>query len=413
MAEAPRILIVDDSPLMRAEIARILTAEGHAVTEAESGMTACALVARQPFDLVTLDIEMPVLSGFETLRILKARNPDLPVVMISSLSSLKSAIDAIRLGAYDYVCKPVDPDDLILGVRRALEQSALAAENRRLISDLEALNRDLESLVQERTVDLQQEHRRLVEAYAHLKDLDDLKTKFVTITSHELRTPLAIITSLMDGMTSDRLEADHKARVVAGIQKNLDRLADLVTKITDIGHLSAVSVRYHRRPADLTPIVTTVAWELAPVIEERHLTLEIRIPAGLPPVDIDTDRIAQVLNNLLLNAVRFTPDGGKIVVEVRPPGAGESQVTVLVSDTGIGIPEGELERIFDAFYEIAPWEHHHSGTTQFGSGGLGLGLYIARRIIEGHGGRIWAVSGRDQSEPGSTFLFTVPLAAAP
>ena len=413
MAEAPRILIVDDSPLMRAEIARILTAEGHAVTEAESGMTACALVARQPFDLVTLDIEMPGLSGFETLRILKARNPDLPVVMISSLSSLKSAIDAIRLGAYDYVCKPVDPDDLILGVRRALEQSALAAENRRLISDLEALNRDLESLVQERTVDLQQEHRRLVEAYAHLKDLDDLKTKFVTITSHELRTPLAIITSLMDGMTSDRLEADHKARVVAGIQKNLDRLADLVTKITDIGHLSAVSVRYHRRPADLTPIVTTVAWELAPVIEERHLTLEIRIPAGLPPVDIDTDRIAQVLNNLLLNAVRFTPDGGKIVVEVRPPGAGESQVTVLVSDTGIGIPEGELERIFDAFYEIAPWEHHHSGTTQFGSGGLGLGLYIARRIIEGHGGRIWAVSGRDQSEPGSTFLFTVPLAAAP
>ena len=116
-ADASRILVVDDSPLMRAEIVRILTAEGHAVTEADSGMAACALVARQPFDLVTLDIEMPGLSGFETLRILKARNRDLPVVMISSLSSLARAIEAIRLGAYDYVSKPVDPDDLILGVR--------------------------------------------------------------------------------------------------------------------------------------------------------------------------------------------------------------------------------------------------------------------------------------------------------
>ena len=86
-------------------------------------------------------------------------------------------------------------------------------------------------------------------------------------------------------------------------------------------------------------------------------------------------------------------------------------MTVRVRDTGIGIPEGELERIFDAFYEIAPWEHHSSGTTQFGSGGLGLGLYIARRIVEGHGGRLWAESGRDRGEAGSTFLFTVPPAA--
>ena len=128
--------------------------------------------------------------------------------------------------------------------------------------------------MQQRTVDLQQEHERLVAAYAHLKDLDDLKTKFVTITSHELRTPLTIITSLMDGLISDRLAADRKARVVTGIQKNLDRLADLVAKITDIGHLSAASVRYHRRPVELDAIVAAVTGELAPVIEERRLTLE-------------------------------------------------------------------------------------------------------------------------------------------
>lgn len=412
MVDATRVLIVDDSPLMRSEIARILSAEGHAVTEAESGMAACALVARQPFDLVTLDIEMPGLSGFETLRILKARNRDLPVVMISSLSSLARAIEAIRLGAYDYVSKPVNPDDLVLGVRRALEQSALSAENRRLIKDLQTLNRDLENLVQERTVDLRQEHGRLVAAYAQLKDLDDLKTKFVTITSHELRTPLTIITSLMDALASDRLDPVRKPRVVTGIQKNLDRLADLVAKITDIGHLSAASVRYHRRPAALAAIVSAVAAELAPVIEERRLTLVTSLPQGLPPVMVDPDRIGQVLNNLLLNAVRFTPDGGTIVVEARPPGAGEQWLKVLVRDSGIGIPEAELERIFDAFFEIAPWEHHHSGTTQFGSSGLGLGLYIARRIVEGHSGRIWAESGRDRGEPGSTFLFTLPTAAA-
>ena len=411
MVEAARILVVDDSPLMRAEIARILTAEGHAVTEAGSGMAACSLVARQPFDLVTLDIEMPGLSGFETLRIVKAQHRDLPVVMISSLSSLKRAIEAIRLGAYDYVSKPISPDDLVLGVRRALDQSALAAENRRLIGDLKALTLDLENVVQQRTLELQREHERLVSAYAHLKDLDDLKTKFVTITSHELRTPLTIITSLVEGLIAGRLEGELKARVVTGIQRNLDRLANQIAKITDVAHLSAASVRYQRRPVDLAAIVAAVTGELAPVIEGRRLSLETDIPAGLPPVMVDPDRISQVLNNLLLNAVRFTPDGGGIAVAATPPDVGDRQVTVRVRDTGIGIPEGELERIFDAFYEIAPWEHHSSGTTQFGSGGLGLGLTIARRIVEGHGGRLWAESGRDRGGPGSTFSFTLPTAA--
>ena len=137
------------------------------------------------------------------------------------------------------------------------------------------------------------------------------------------------------------------------------------------------------------------------------------MPQALPPADADPDRIAQVLNNLLLNAVRFTPDGGRIVVEALPPAAAQPQLTVRVRDTGIGIPEDELERIFEAFYEIAPWQHHHSGTTQFGSGGLGLGLFIARRIVEDHGGRIRAESGLSRGEPGSTFTFTLPVAAAP
>lgn len=408
MAEATRVLVVDDSPLMRAEIARVLTGEGHAVTEAESGIAACAQVARQAFDLVTLDIEMPGLSGFETLRILKSRCPDLPVVMISSLSTLERAIEAIRLGAYDYVSKPINRDDLVLGVQRALAQSALALENRRLIKDLETLNGDLEDLVRERTVDLQREHARLVAAYAQLKDLDDLKTKFVTITSHELRTPLTIITSLMDPLTSDRLDAGRKTRVVAGIQKNLDRLADLVAKITDIGNLSATSVRYRRRPVELAGIVAAIAGELAPVLEERRLSLETHLPERLPPLEVDPDRVGQVLNNLLLNAIRFTPDGGRIEVDAGAPAPGEPWVTVRVRDTGIGIAADELERIFDAFYEIGPWEHHSSGTTQFGSGGLGLGLYISRRIVEAHGGRLWAESGRDRGEPGSTFVLTLP-----
>lgn len=410
MADAARILVVDDSPLMRAEITRILATEGHIVTEAESGMTACSLVARQPFDLVTLDIEMPGLSGLETLRILKARNRDLPIVMISSLSSLSRAVEAIRLGAYDYVHKPVNPDDLILGVRRALAQSALTLENRRLILDLEALNRNLGDLVRERTADLHQEHERLEAAYIQLKDLDDLKTKFITITSHELRTPLTIITSLMDGLISDRLDANRKARVVTGIQKNLDRLAELMAKITDIRNLSAASVRFQRRPVELTALVAAVAGELAPVIEARQLSLARSLPDDLPLVEVDPDRIGQVLNNLLLNAVRFTPDGGRIAVEASAPSADKRWVTVRVRDTGIGIPGNELERIFDAFYEIAPWQHHSSGSTQFGSGGLGLGLYLARCIVEGHGGRIWAESGNVPNQEGSVFSFTLPVA---
>ena len=411
-AEAARVLVVDDSAPVRAGIVRVLAAAGYAVTEAASGMEACAVAARRQFDLVTLDIEMPGLSGFETLRILKARAAELPVVMISSLSSLKRAIEAIRLGAYDYVSKPVDPDDLLHGVRRALEQSALAAENRRLIADLESLNRDLEDLVQQRTLDLRQEHARLVDAYARLKDLDDLKTKFVAVTSHELRTPLTIVTGLIDGLGPDRCDPARRARVMAGIQSNLERLTDLVAKITDIGNLSAAAVRFHRRPCDLAGVAAAVAEELGLVVEERGLSLLTRIPAGLPAVDIDPDRIGQALGNLLLNAVRFTPDGGRILIDTLPHANGEGLITLRVSDTGIGIPASQLERIFDAFYEIAPEAHHHSGTTQFGSGGLGLGLAVARRIVEGHGGRLWAESALDRDGQGSTFYLTLPVADA-
>lgn len=416
MAETTRILVVDDSPLMRSEIARILAAGGHAVAEAASGMEACARAAREPFDLVTLDIEMPGLSGFETLRILKSRAPDLPVVMISSLSSLARAIEAIRLGAYDYVSKPVDPEDLALCVRRALAQSALTRENRRLVTELRSLNEDLGRLVDDRTAEverahaeLREEHQRLEAAYARLRDLDDLKTKFVAVTSHELRTPLAIITGLVDGLGSDRLEASRRARVLEAVQRSLDRLAELVARITDVAHLSATSVRYHRTPVALAAIVGAVAEELAPLFEQRRLAFASALPADLPPALVDARRVGQVLSSLLLNAVRFTPDGGSVTVDALPPPDGGRLLTVRVRDTGIGIPREELERIFEPFYEIAPADRHHSGTGQFGSSGLGLGLAIARRIVEGHGGSIRAQSGLDRGEPGSTFIFTLPV----
>jgi signal transduction histidine kinase len=281
------------------------------------------------------------------------------------------------------------------------------------IADLGRSVNDMSADLREMFQQLRQEHGRLEAANAQLRELDELKTKFITIASHELRTPLTIVTSLIEVLATNRLEPARRERVLTGIRKNLDRLADLVGSITNIEFLSTASASYRRRPVDLAALVADVAGDLAAVLEERRLALALDLPQGLPPADADPARIAQVLNNLLLNAVRFTPDGGKIVVEALPPTAAQPHLTIRIRDTGIGIPEDELERIFEAFYQIASWQHHHSGTTQFGSGGLGLGLFIARRIVEDHGGSIRAESGLSRGESGSTFTLTLPVAAAP
>jgi signal transduction histidine kinase len=406
------VLVVDDSPAICRTIAEALLSHGFDVTTVNSGLDAIAAIKKRKFHLVTLDVEMPGMAGIDVLRIIKVFDPDLFVIMVSGLSALQTALAAIRQGAYDYISKPFDPEDMILSVQRALQQRSLVLENRKLIDDLRMLNENLEALVVQRTKELERAHEELLrnhdeleKTYTRLKDLDELKTKFITIASHELRTPLTAISGFAGLLTSGRIAPEKQQRAIESLEKNVKRLIAIVSEITDIARLRDKKLCFSKEPVDVSELIRSVAQEMQPFVEQRRMALQLRTSEGLQ-VEADPSRIRQVLMHLLLNAIRFTPDKGTIEISsLRENGT----LRISIHDTGIGIEEGEMARIFDEFYESAPYQYHHSGTIQFQSGGIGLGLAVVKGIIEEHGGRIWVESERSRGGSGSTFHFTLPV----
>ena len=415
MTERIPILVVDDSPAICRAISEVLAGHGYDISMAHSGLDAISAAKIQKFALITLDVEMPGMAGIETLRILKAYDPDLFVIMVSGLSALQTALQAIRQGAYDYINKPFDPEDMLLSVQRALRQRALLLENRKLIEDLRTLNENLEGIVKQRRKELEDAHAelrvnhdKLEQAYTKLQELDKLKAKFITIASHELRTPLTSIRGYVDFLTKNRNDAERQARAIEGMERNLRRLTTIVTEITDVAKLREKQLVLNKELAHPRELIDTVLQEMLPFVETRKQFLESRISETLPQVLVDSARIRQVLCNLIMNAIRFTPDEGRICISVERESAPGTFVKFSVSDTGIGISDEEKEKIFDDFYESIPWQHHHSGTIQFQSGGIGLGLSVVKGIIEEHNGRIWVESSRSTGGSGSTFHFLLP-----
>lgn len=236
-----------------------------------------------------------------------------------------------------------------------------------------------------------------------LSRMDRLKDEFLANTSHELRTPLNGIIGLAEslgagagGPVSEEARADLKMISLSG-----RRLNNLVNDILDLSRLKSSDIQLHRKAVDVHSLADTVLAVTEPLTRGRRLSLINAIPADIPPVDGDEDRLQQILFNLVGNAVKFT-DRGEVTVSAF---SGDCEVEVLVRDTGIGIPTDELETIFTAFEQV-------DSSAARNHGGVGLGLGISRRLVELHGGRLWA-----ESTPGSgaIFRFTLPIStqAAP
>ena len=231
-----------------------------------------------------------------------------------------------------------------------------------------------------------------------LRRLEQVRREFVSNVSHELRTPLASIRALVETLETGAVDdpamaADFFARIVGEV----DRLAALVDELLDLARLESGRVALRVEEIAAADLIGRGVERLAPQIERARLELVVQVPPDLPPVQADRPRIEQVLLNLIHNAIKFTPPGGRITVSAVPAG---DVLRVEVADTGIGISADELPRIFERFYKTDKARR---------SGGTGLGLAIAKHIVQAHGGTIWAESVPDQ---GATFFFTLPLAAA-
>ena len=231
-----------------------------------------------------------------------------------------------------------------------------------------------------------------------LMDLDRMKSDFFSSMSHELRTPLTSIKEgaslLLEGVGGPL--GDKQKKLLTILAEESVRLIDLVNSLLDLSKMEAGMMVYKFEPVELASLIHKAMIEVGPLVEARKIKLEARISAGLPVVQVDSERILQAVRNLVGNAVKFTPEGGQVTVSAR---GGDGALEVSVADTGPGIPEEDLTTIFEKYQQA-------TSTGSYRFKGTGLGLALVKHIVTSHGGRVWA---ENELSKGSRFIFTLPL----
>lgn len=310
--------------------------------------------------------------------------------------------------------EPYTEDQVALAITFA-GQAAVALENARLYEQTTQFNQRLERMVQERTEALQA-------AYAKVERLDRTKSNFITVLSHELRTPLTTVSGYSQMLLNDEtIQANpYYLQLVTGIHTGVSRLQEVVNNMLDVIKVDSRALQLERQPLSLQRLLRILCRCLEESLQERHLTLKVDDLRHLPPIEGDSEALRKVFQQLLLNAIKYTPDGGQITISGRALDPGEhglveGGVEITISDTGIGIDRQAQELIFTKFFQTGEVLLHSTGKTKFKGGGPGLGLAIARGIVEAHQGRLWVESpGYDERRcPGSQFHVILPLRQSP
>jgi signal transduction histidine kinase len=280
-------------------------------------------------------------------------------------------------------------------------QVAVVIQNAHLYRRLQESAAQLEAKVRERTAELEATYRELEASHARLREVDQLKSDFLGNVSHELRTPLAAIKgyvdNLLDGVAGPLV--DKPRHYLGRVRDNADRLGRMVSDLLDLTRIEAGKIELVPQALPVADLVTDALDGLRHVAAERRVRLAADLPA-CPPVWADPDKVHQVLTNLLTNAIKWSPPGGQVMVTAGGPSGG--LVRLAVQDAGPGIPPAERERVFDKFYQVGRVEGERPS-------GTGLGLTIARHLVELHGGRIWV---EDAPAGGAAFVLLLPAAEA-
>lgn len=293
-----------------------------------------------------------------------------------------------------------------LRIRELAQRQELEKRNRQV----QQFNQRLEANVAERTQELQA-------AYARLAQIDQTKTDFITIASHEMLTPLTIINLNAQMFLDEEMILADKTYMgwVEGIDKGVTRMREVVETMLDVARIDNQALKLHLTPVALPQFIQQVANQFRDSLVARQLTLTVTPMPDLAAVAADAEALAKVFHHLLVNAIKYTPDGGEIVINGRSAllnvnGARQDGVEITITDTGIGIAPEVQELIFEKFYQTGAVKLHSSGKTKFKGGGFGLGLAIARGIVLAHHGQIWVESaGHDEeTHPGSRFHILLP-----
>ncbi|MCK6539076.1 MAG: GAF domain-containing sensor histidine kinase, partial [Anaerolineales bacterium] len=295
-------------------------------------------------------------------------------------------------------------DEDLVTLATLANQTAVALENARLVENLIQLN-----------TELRQAYRDLDKAKSDLERLDQTKSDFISIASHELRTPLTTMIGYTEMLIEDRSLPEAAHEMLKGISKGTKRLHEIVESMFDLAQIDTRTMHLHLAPVDTGIIIKEVAHKLEKTIRERRQTLSLEIPP-LPMLKADPNLLEKLFQHLLNNAIKFTPDNGKIRVAAGAIHAQDGElpnggVEIVVSDTGVGVDPEARDIIFSKFYQPGELSKHSTSKTRFKGSGTGLGLALSKGIVEAHGGRIWVESeGYDEINfPGSHFHVTLPI----
>jgi signal transduction histidine kinase len=402
------ILLVDDEPRNLDVLESILGTADYSLVRAQTADEALMALLDGEFAALVLDIRMPVISGIELAQLIKQRRRtrDIPILFLTAhLSDEGDVLKGYDVGAVDYLTKPVNPDILrskiavfaelfrktraLAAANQALEKEVL--ERQRAEEALRQANEELEARVQERTAD-ERAARAEAERASRLKD------DFLATVSHELRTPLNAILGWAQILTQGRsTRPEAAAQGLAAILRNARAQAHLIEDLLDMSRIVSGKIRLDLRTLGLAEIVDSAVATITPAAQTKGIELDYAVADGVPFVHGDSERLQQILLNLLGNAVKFTPEGGRVRVAVS---AGDGWAEILISDTGQGIPSHFMPYVFDPFRQADP-----SPTRRHG--GLGLGLAVVQHLVELHGGSVHAESPGEGL--GATFCVRIPL----
>ncbi|MHB2016149.1 MAG: HD domain-containing phosphohydrolase [Candidatus Xenobia bacterium] len=414
------ILLADDEPLIRHLTRKTLAGQNLQILEAENGFEALLLARQHHPDLIVLDIRMPGKSGIEVCRTLRqeAATRATPIILLAGDVGMEDMEAGVQAGANHFFTKPFSPLELISKIQEFLSRDSpppplshgsMVSESEHALDGHRAQSE--EELGQMRVDQLllyaadlskvyreeQQKREELKDAYERLREMEKMKDIFISLVSHELRTPLSIIKgylSLMDQMLTATEGMAEMQKFTGSIQRAASRLEDLIKELLDFSKMKHGVVPVERKDIDLPSLLGAVLQEMAGAVAARDLTTEVQA-VTVPPIVADPGRLRDALTHVLKNAIAFNVPGGRIAVQFEQDGP---WVRVLISDTGVGIPTSEQEKIFVPFYQV---EDYLTRSVE----GLGLGLSIARHIVEDHGGSIAVES---QQGKGSTFTLSFP-----
>ena len=375
MSKEIQVLFIDDEESIIDGVQRLFMREPYAIFATTSPDKAREALAKEKIKVVVSDYRMPEISGVKFLREVKDLYPDKVKILFTGYTDFSAAEEAINVGeVYRFISKPWKTAELLSTIRQCIEHYDLVRDAKLKSEELELSNKKLKALY-------------------------DMQKEFTSTVSHELRTPLASIKTAIDLVVKKMVGEINKEQeeVLGRAKSNVDRLKRLIDDILDLTKMESGKLELNFMVNDIHRIIQEVAEAQKDVAQSRGLYLKTEFDSQIPQIPFDSDRIIQVLNNLLNNAIKFTKEGG-ITIKTQDKSQ-ENHIVISIKDTGKGISEADMSKLFQKFQQL-------ESAAEVEEGGTGLGLAISKEIVSRHGGKIWVESKLGE---GTSFNFILPI----